>query len=162
MLIEEEFKRARALVLPSTITLPDSEFNTYALLDNGCEGQSFIDLEFAKEKKIPLMPLRKPFKLVGYDGELTESRTVKYYVRADFRVGDHLEKEMVMFVTLLAHYYIILGLPWLEKHDPQTLWAARTITFSSKYCRENCNTPEQPQHQEMLKELPKNCTEISA
>jgi len=59
-----------------------------------------------------------------------------------------------MFATTLAHYHIILGLPWLEKHDPQTRWAARTITFTSTYCRDNCNISTQPQHQPMLRQLP--------
>ena len=61
---------------------------------------------------------------------------------------------MVIFVTALAHYHIILGLPWLEKHDPQTRWAARTITFSSPYYRDNYNVSEHPQHQPMLRQLP--------
>ena len=111
MLIDKEFKRARASVLPSTVYSSGKEYRTYSLLDNGCEGQSFIDLEWAQENQIPLIPLRKPFRLVGYDGELKEERVVNYYTRIDFGIGDHLEKEIIMFVTTLAHYHVILRLP---------------------------------------------------
>ena len=153
--VDEEFKRARASILPSTISLPGSVFHTYTMVDTGCEGQSFIDLEWTEEKKIPLLPLRNPFQLVGYDGVLNENRTVRHYVRVDFQIGDHTEKDMILFVTPLAHYHTILGLPWLEKHDPKTEWASRTITFNSKFCREHCGISEQPQPQPMLKDIPK-------
>ena len=90
------------------------------MVDTRCEGQSFIDLEWTKEKKILLLPLRNPFQLVGYDRVLNENRTVRHYVRVDFQIGDHIEKDMILFVIPLAHYHTILGLPWLEKHDPKT------------------------------------------
>jgi len=115
------------------------------MVDTGCEGQSFINLEWTKEKKIPLLPLRNPFQLVGYDGVLNENRTVRHYVRVDFQIGDHTEKDIILFITPLAHYYTILGLPWLEKHDLKTEWASRTITFNSKFYREHYGISEQPQ-----------------
>jgi len=109
--VDEEFKRARASILPSTISLPGSVFHTYTMVDTRCEGQSFIDLEWTEEKKILLLPLRNPFQLVGYDRVLNENRTVRHYVRVNFQIGDHTEKDIILFVTPLAHYYTILGLP---------------------------------------------------
>jgi len=86
-------------------------FHTYTIVDTRCKGQSFIDLEWTKEKKILLLPLRKPFQLVGYDGLLNENRTVRYYIRVDFQIRDHTEKDIILFITPLVHYHTILGLP---------------------------------------------------
>lgn len=79
---------------------------------------------------------------------------VRYYAQCTFRVGDHIEKDMVMFATPLAHYHTILGEPWLEKHDPQVSWGGRTVAFTSRYCQQNCNTPNRPLTQPMLRHLP--------
>jgi len=109
--INKEFKRARASILPSTISLPSLVFHTYTIVDTRCEGQSFIDLEWTKEKKILLLPLRKPFQLVGYDGLLNKNRTIRYYIRVDFQIRDYIEKDIILFITPLAYYHTILGLP---------------------------------------------------
>jgi len=36
--IDKEFKRARALILPSTISLPSLVFHTYTIVDTRYEG----------------------------------------------------------------------------------------------------------------------------
>jgi len=38
ILVDKEFKRARASILSSTIYTPGKEFRTYSLLNNGCKG----------------------------------------------------------------------------------------------------------------------------
>ena len=32
----------------------------------------------------------------------------------------------------------MIGLPWLQKHDPTIKWGERKITFSSPFCKKNC------------------------
>ena len=39
-----------------------------------------------------------------------------------------------MFVTKLGHYPIILGLPWIHRHDVNVSFAKNTLTFDSKFC----------------------------
>ncbi len=100
----------------------------------------------------------KPFSLVGYDGAQSEQRAVSRYARCSFRIGDHIQKSMVLFATRLAHYPIILGHPWLEEHDPKTGWADRTVTFNSSFCRSNCGLSEYPERQKLLRYLPNRST----
>jgi len=156
--IEEEFQRSSAPILPSAIRIGQEEISTYSLLDSGCEGYSFVDLDWAREKGIPLHLLPKPFRLTGYDGEGKDSRIVRHYAYCTFSIGDHVEENMVMFATPLAHYHTILGEPWLEKHDPQISWGGRTVVFTSNYCQKHCNTPNRPQKQHMLRHLPEKTT----
>jgi hypothetical protein len=45
------------------------------------------------------------------------------------RVADHYEKEIKLFVTQLAYYPVVLGMPWLKQHDPSVGFASHTFTF---------------------------------
>lgn len=43
---------------------------------------------------------------------------------------------------------LILGLPWLQVHNPQINWISGEIKFLSSYCKEHCipNLPGHPSH----------------
>jgi hypothetical protein len=43
-----------------------------------------------------------------------------------------------MFVTKLGHYPIVLGLPWLCRHDVNVSFAKNTLTFDSEFCLNHC------------------------
>jgi transposase InsO family protein len=111
------------------------------MLDTGAEGKRFVDKDWALDRGLELLPLRTPIRLIPFGGEETESSTVTHYVRMDMRIHDHREKRTCFLVTQLAHYPVILGLPWLKMHDPHIGLAAHTIEFNSEYCRKHCNMP---------------------
>jgi hypothetical protein len=52
-------------------------------------------------------------------------------------VGHH-SKTLTFHVTLLGGHNIILGLLWLQQHDPQLQWSSGKVTFTSNYCEEHC------------------------
>ena len=35
-------------------------------------------------------------------------------------------------------YELVLGLPWLQKHDPKIKWSEQKLRLSSTYCKQNC------------------------
>jgi len=41
-------------------------------------------------------------------------------------------------VIPLRTHGLVIGLPWLQKHDPTIKWGERKITFSSPFCKRNC------------------------
>ena len=45
-----------------------------------------------------------------------------------------------MFVTKLGHYPVVLGLPWLRRHDVHIGFARNTLTFDSEFCLHHCCT----------------------
>ncbi|KAI0992792.1 hypothetical protein K3495_g15392, partial [Podosphaera aphanis] len=51
---------------------------------------------------------------------------------------------MPFFVTKLGTYPMVLGIPWLQLHDPTLRFKKNTITFDSSYCRHQCNTNSEP------------------
>jgi hypothetical protein len=80
---------------------------------------------------------------------------VREYARCDVKNGDHLDKNVVLYATPLSHYPIVLGHPWLKKHNPQANWADGSWEFKDPYCVQNCNLTRQPTRQKGLREVPK-------
>jgi hypothetical protein len=124
------------------------------MIDSGCEGHGYIDSDFARDNNLPLFPLKRSFELRGFDGDREDPRFVRYFTRCTFRSGDHIEKDAFFYVTALAHYPIILGTSWLQKHDPKTSWSGWTITFDSKYCQDRCGISQYPSRQHLLRDVP--------
>ena len=58
-------------------------------------------------------------------------------------IGGH-EENIQLFVTTLGHYPIVLGIPWLHRHDVKTDWKAHSITFNSSFCLEKCMDHHSP------------------
>nr|CEG03748.1 unnamed protein product [Fusarium acuminatum CS5907] len=125
------------------------------MTDSGAEGKGFIDESWAKSQKLQFRPLNRPFEIEVFDGRPAESGQVTHYVRAGLRIADHYQKSMIFYVTQLASYPIVLGMPWLKQHDPQVGFAAHTFTSNSPYCQKFCNTPTRPAKIKALQTVPK-------
>jgi hypothetical protein len=69
----------------------------------------------------------------------------------EFCIGKHTET-IVLNIISTPHHPIILGLPWLEAHNPIIDWRSRTLTFSAQRC-----TSQEPHVQKnTLSSLAKN------
>ncbi|PHH49893.1 Retrotransposon-derived protein PEG10 [Ceratocystis fimbriata CBS 114723] len=153
--IEEEYnQRSDLMILPAELSLQDRSFPTYALTDCGAEGKAFIDATWVALHRIPTHPLRSPFGIEVFDGRETEAGKCTHYVRARLRINDHCQKNVLFFVTQLAHYPIVLGMPWLKQHDPTVRFADHSITFDSEYCRNHCNVPGKPEKLRAIHNVP--------
>jgi hypothetical protein len=53
------------------------------------------------------------------------------------RIQDHHEP-LTLDSTIIERYPIILGIPWLKKHDPWIHWSSHRITFNSPFCLAKC------------------------
>ncbi|KAL2887161.1 Retrotransposable element Tf2 155 kDa protein type 1 [Ceratocystis lukuohia] len=153
--IEEEYNQwSDLMILPVELSLQDRSFPTYALTDCGAEGKAFVDATWVSLHRIPTHPLRSPFGIEVFDGRETEAGKCTHYVRARLRINDHCQKNVLFFVTQLAHYPIVLGMPWLKQHDPTVRFADHSITFDSEYCRNHCNVPGKPEKLRALHNVP--------
>jgi len=69
----------------------------------------------------------------------------------ELRIDKHMEKIVLNIISTL-HHPVILGLPWLEAHNPIIDWQSKTITFNTQHC-----TSQEPQAQKnTLSSLVKN------
>jgi hypothetical protein len=51
----------------------------------------------------------------------------------ELRIDKHAKK-IVLNIISTPHHLVILGLPWLETHNPIIDWRSRTLTFSAQRC----------------------------
>ena len=108
---------------------------THCCTDTGASAKSFMDIKFAKRHKLPLLELVKPVKLRLANGQI--AGIISHAARTILSFGDHLE-ELYCLVTPLSKFDIILGMPWMELHDPQISFKERSCTFNSDHCMTDC------------------------
>jgi hypothetical protein len=121
------------IILPITLEIGKKAILTYAMTDSGAEGKGFIDRSWADSHGLPLRKRKNPFGIVTFEGDMSVKGIVTHYIETTMRVEDHLET-IRLNVTQLAHYLVILGMPWLKQHDPKIGFASHTLTFESEYC----------------------------
>jgi hypothetical protein len=116
---------------------------THALIDNGATGYAFIDQDFVCHHHLPQLLLKKPRRLEVIDGRPVSSGKITHYIKARLKINGHLE-EALLYVTKLGHYPIVLGIPWLRRHDVSIRFPTNTVTFNSPYCISSCNSEKGP------------------
>ncbi len=119
------------------------EFNgriieTVALIDSGAAG-NFIDVSFAKSNNIPLVPCDSHLAVAALDGRPLGSGCIQFTTEdIQLSIGVLHTEDIRLFVFQSPQNPIILGLPWLEQHNPSISWTERQITRWSDSCRKNC------------------------
>ena len=85
------------------------------------------------------MPLSRPFSLYGYNSAEGDSYTMKEYARYDIQNRDYVDKDVVLYATLLLYYPIILGYPQLKKYNLKANQADSLQEFNDPYYLQNYN-----------------------
>jgi hypothetical protein len=98
------------MILPVILELGSKTLPTYAIINTGAEGKGFINQSWTASHELPLKKLKKSFGLKVFDGRNAENGIIIHYVKTRLRTKDHCEK-IKLFVTQLAHYSVILGMP---------------------------------------------------
>jgi hypothetical protein len=112
------------------------------LVDSGCSGRAFIDKLLVRTRGIQTHHLPYPRNLLLADGKVADRITE--YVLAPTQIGHHLEPGLFFVTTLSKDTPVILGLPWLQRHNPQIDWTGMELFFNSDYCRRHCLPPGVP------------------
>jgi len=97
------------------------------MIDCGAEGD-FIDRTYATIMGIKKLALDKPIKVRNVDGTLNKAGTLTHYVNITLEIGEWKRNER-LYVTKLGKQKIILGLPWLQRENPDIDWQQKTIDW---------------------------------
>uniref|UniRef100_A0A0W0F7V1 Retrotransposon gag domain-containing protein n=1 Tax=Moniliophthora roreri TaxID=221103 RepID=A0A0W0F7V1_MONRR len=87
-----------------------------ALIDSGAGGR-FISEEEARKTKKPWNKLTKPIKVYNVDGTWNKIGWIMHTITVDISIGDR-EMSETLFISGLGPEQMILGLPWLQDHNP--------------------------------------------
>ena len=90
------------------------------MIDSGATG-NFIIKQYARDKRHPIREKEQPYGLVNLNG--TSLGKNKGWINQEtiplpVAFQKH-HKELVFDVVDIASHNIILGVPWLRKHNPQ-------------------------------------------
>ena len=104
------------------------------MLDSGSAG-NFISPDAVQRCGLNTQPRETPLSVTHVQGG--KVGLVTEQVRCRVRQGNH--SEFITFnVVPLGKHAIIIGMPWLQIHNPNMDWEKSKLSFNSDYCRANC------------------------
>ena len=91
-----------------------------ALLDSGATGM-FIDRKMAAKYRFRLQKLERPVVVRNVDGTNNSTGAIIHQVEVNVYYRSHVER-MRMDMCDLGKTDVILGMPWLQAHNPEINW----------------------------------------
>lgn len=126
-------------LLAMQIHVQGESLDVLAMIDSGASG-SFIGLDFARRANIQLTKKSTPIPITTIDGSSISSGPITSHLVSTISLGAHAES-IQLEATSLGHYDVVLGLPWLRRHNPVIDWGAGTLTFSRCACSFTTSAP---------------------
>jgi hypothetical protein len=126
-----EYRITKHFTIPVEI---NGVINVKAMLDTGATA-NFIHQELVDRHGIQTVPRKEPLTTKDIHGRVLA--VVKDQAIFRMRTRSHIET-ITMDVMPTGRHSLVLGLPWMEIHDPWVKMAERELIFTSQYCRTNC------------------------
>ena len=136
---EEELLDRTHIVIAVELNDGISLIPFHALVDCGATGYGFIDTVFVLDHNLPLYKLTIPCSLAVMDGHPIESGTITHLNKLFMDINGHID-QIPIFVNKLSHYPLVLGVPWLHRHDINITFSSNTLTFDSNFFLTHCCT----------------------
>ena len=117
-------------MLPIHLKTTDTmeETSTEAMVNTGATGD-FIDQDFVTRAKLPTRKLSQLIPVYNVDGTLNEAGSIREVINMIMTYDRHSEHILLM-VTRLGKQSMILGFTWLDKHNPEIDFHARSIKMT--------------------------------
>ena len=110
------------------------------LLDSGTTGL-VMSSEFAKRQGFKLKKLERPINVRNVDGSFNKEGPIENTVEVNIYYQGHRER-MEIDVIGGQKWTVILGMPWLARHNPEIDW--RTGEVKMTRCPEECGKQWRP------------------
>jgi hypothetical protein len=104
------------------------------MVDSGSTGD-FISQAYVREHKLHSKSYEHSKTVWLADGK---QHVVSWYVMCDIRTGG-LTETVELAIIPLAGYDVILGTPWLQRHNPRINWTSYSISVGSN--GKQCDLP---------------------
>ncbi|KAK3514953.1 hypothetical protein QTP86_005045, partial [Hemibagrus guttatus] len=115
-----------------------------ALIDSGA-AVNLIDGALVERLGIPTFPCLPPLRITAIDSRpIGESYLKRQMELLNFQVGLFHHERLAFYVTSSPANPVILGFPWLRRHDPQISWRSGELVRWSPACKERCLQDQVP------------------
>ena len=123
-------------LFPVTLTWGSETLSVSALIDSGAD-ECLMDVSFACQAGVPLVALNHSLSPLAIDGHKLSA--ISYATRPLKLTISGNHTEWISFYVLHApNAPLVLGQPWLEKHDPHISWSSGRILGWSAACHATC------------------------
>ena len=111
-----------------------------ALLDSGATGL-VMSSEFARKKGFKLKKLERPMQVRNVDGSFNREGPIENTVEVNVYYKGHVERTEINVIGG-QKWGVILGMPWLEHHNPEIDWKTGEVKMTR--CPEECGRQWRP------------------
>ncbi|ETE60414.1 Retrotransposon-derived protein PEG10, partial [Ophiophagus hannah] len=108
----------------------------HALVDSGTT-TNFMDMAFATQYEVPQCPVVPPLLVETIDGRVLLSGPIRAATQPFHLTISSHEEAIQFYITSRLHFPMVLGVAWLQSHDPQIYWSQNLITFLSLQCTDH-------------------------
>ena len=128
--VRRTFKILREVWLDIRIEKVDTHegITVKALLDSGAT-RMFMNREMVKKYGFKMTKLERPLKVKNVDGTENSRGNIMHQVKINVFYKNHIEW-MRMDVYNLGKTEVILGMPWLQAHNPETNWETGEVKMT--------------------------------
>ena len=123
-------------LFPASLAWGLESLTVGALIDSGAD-ECLIDVALARQAGIPLEPVDTVLSAQALDGHSLGKITHRTSPVSLTLSGNHVET-IQFFVLHAPTAPLVLGRPWLDKHDPHISWSSGRILGWSTACHANC------------------------
>ncbi|CAJ0951836.1 unnamed protein product [Ranitomeya imitator] len=114
-------------LLSITLICSLSSYSVMAFVDSGA-ALNLMDLDYAKRCGFFLEPLRCPIPLRGIDATPLAKNKPQYWTQLTICMAP-AHQEVIRFLVLHnLHDVVVLGLPWLQTHNPVLDWNSMSVS----------------------------------
>jgi transposase InsO family protein len=107
----------------------------WTLIDSGATN-NFMNPRFVTDHEVPVVPLAQPIPVLGLDGAGLARGIM--HTSSTLPMSTYGHPELIKFNILeTGDYDIVLGIPWLRKHNPSINWQTEKITFNRCMCKKD-------------------------
>jgi len=99
-----------------------------ALLDSGVT-RLVMSLEFTRKQGFKLKRLERPMNMRNVDGSLNKEGPIEYTVEVNIYYQGH-RKRTEIDVIGGQKWTVILGIPWLARHNPEIEWRTGKVKMT--------------------------------
>ncbi|KAK3525529.1 hypothetical protein QTP86_033967, partial [Hemibagrus guttatus] len=109
-----------------------------ALIDSGA-ALNLIDRGLVEELGIPIFPCVPALRITAIDSQPIGEGYLKHQTELlEFQVGLFYYEQMAFYVTSSPANPVILGFPWLRRHDTHISWRSGELVRWSTTCLRGC------------------------
>ncbi|CAJ0934142.1 unnamed protein product [Ranitomeya imitator] len=114
-------------LLSVTLICSLSSYSVMAFVDSGA-ALNLMDLEFARRCGFFLEPLQYPIPLRGIDATPLAKNKPQYWTQLTICMAPAHQEDIRFLVLHNLHDVVVLGLPWLQVHNPVLDWKSMSVS----------------------------------